>query len=370
LTWRWCDLSDIFKTLIKLITLLQMSDRYTSCFHPSALISPHQIVWMRKTLLLSIAVVLLFTARSQTLGGSTVFNFLRLPNTPQLTALGGINISQQSNDIGLVFHNPALLREGMHQHLHAAFNSFYGGISAYNLVYGLHHAKLNTNFAIGVHYLNYGSVPQTDAGGLVLGNFRPRDYVVQWMASRRYLEKWHYGATLKIISSNYGQFRSNGIAVDVGVNYVDSANQLQVGLAAKNMGVQLKHYGGSLPEDLPFDLQLGISKRLAKAPVQFSLTAHHLHQFDIRYNDTLFNASRHIIFATQFYIGNKIELTAAYNHLRRQELNIANTVNGLNGFSLGLGVLLPKLKIRFARGYYQNNTANNQLGIVVSFGKL
>jgi hypothetical protein len=46
---------------------------------------------------------------AQTLGGSSVFNFLKLPHTPQLTALGGINVSHPSNDIGLAFNNPALV---------------------------------------------------------------------------------------------------------------------------------------------------------------------------------------------------------------------------------------------------------------------
>ena len=74
---------------------------------------------------------------------------------------------------------------------------------------------------------------------------------------------------------------------------------------------------------------------------------------------------RHIVFATQFFIGEKLEVTAAYNHLRRSELDIYNTTNGLNGFSLGVGALFKKLQIRYSRAYYQNNTAYNQFGLNV-----
>jgi hypothetical protein len=42
-------------------------------------------------------------------------------------------------------------------------------------------------------------------------------------------------------------------------------------------------------EELPFDPTFGITKKLKNAPLSFSFTAHHLHQFDIRYNDTVFN---------------------------------------------------------------------------------
>src|SRR5687767_1237975 len=63
--------------------------------------------------------IIFFLVRSialdaQTLGGNSVFNFLRLSNTPQLTALGGENISNQTDDIGMAFHSPSLLRETMH----------------------------------------------------------------------------------------------------------------------------------------------------------------------------------------------------------------------------------------------------------------
>jgi hypothetical protein len=44
---------------------------------------------------------------AQTLGGSSVFSFLKLSSTPQLIALGGVNVSQPSNDVGLAFSNPA-----------------------------------------------------------------------------------------------------------------------------------------------------------------------------------------------------------------------------------------------------------------------
>ena len=66
--------------------------------------------------------------QAQTLGGGSVFNFLKVPNAPQLSALGGINISQQSNDVGLAFNNPALLSRKMHSQMNAVFNDFYSGV--------------------------------------------------------------------------------------------------------------------------------------------------------------------------------------------------------------------------------------------------
>jgi hypothetical protein len=327
-----------------------------------------------------ILLILVSQLDAQTLGGSSVFNFLKLSNTPQLTALGGVNVSKPSNDVGLVFNNPALLKTAMHTQMNAVFNNFYGGIKVYHLSLGYRNEKLNTNFSWGLNYFDYGNTSETDAAGSVLGKFRPTDWVMQVSASRAYLEHWNYGATLKYISSNYGQYRSSGLAMDVGVMFHDSSKLFSASVVAKNMGTQLKKYNGTDLGDLPFDLQIGMTKRFDKAPFGFSLTAQRVHQFNINYDDTVFNNENgfdngsnkkfsfnkllnHFILATTIYIGDRVEVMAGYNFLRRKELNIGNASNGLNGFSLGAGVMLGKLQIRYARAYYQSNTAFNQLGL-------
>jgi hypothetical protein len=264
--------------------------------------------------------------------------------------------------------------------MNAVFNNFYAGINAYHLSVGYRHEKLKTNFAWGLTYLDYGKISETDAAGNLLGSLRPTDWVMQLSASRQYQQKWNYGVSVKFISSNYGIYRSNGIAIDAGLLFTDTVRLISVSVLAKNMGYQLKKYSGTEPQEIPFDLQLGITKKLKNAPLSFSFTAHHLHRFDIRYNDTLFNNEfgfganrsgrftfdkifRHVVLAAQVYPVPQLEISAGYNHLLRQELNISNTTNGLNGFSVGVGLLVKKIQVRYARTHYQNNTAFNQLGL-------
>ena len=317
---------------------------------------------------------------AQTLGGNAVFNFLKLSNTPQLTGLGSVNVSQTSPDIGLAFNNPALLSTDMHTQVNAVFNSFYDGVTAGHLSTGFYSDRLKTNLLWGVNYINYGSTVQTDAAGNILGRFRAADWVMQVAASRTYMERWSYGLTLKFISSSYGSYSANGIAADVGVMYHDSASLFSASVLVKNIGTQLKKYEGTEGEDLPFDLQAGITRRFQHAPFSISLTAQRMHQLNIRYDDTLFNNDNgfanasdkkitagklldHLVLGSTIYIGDRVEVYAGYNFLRRRELNIGNGGNGLNGFSLGAGFLLGKLQVRYARSYYQGNRAFNQFGI-------
>ena len=309
---------------------------------------------------------------SQTIGGNAVFNFLDLPSAARISSLGGINISSQDPDISLAYGNPALLRDSMHAQVAIDFNMMYASIKNYFTCAGYHDKKLNTNFALAVNYIDYGSASLTDPSGNILGSFSASDYSIQLFAAGKYEKNWYYGGSVKFINSTYGQFKSNALALDVGLNFLDNSHSWQFGLVAKNMGTQLKSYT-LLKEDLPFDVEFGASKKLAKLPLQISVTVHHIHQFDIRYADTLYQSTssagfadkifRHCIFAAQYYIGNKIELTVGYNYLRRSELKISNGGNGWNGYSFGIAALFSKLQLRYARAYYQNNTAYNQLGI-------
>lgn len=336
---------------------------------------------MRTAIIILFLLKFFLPVQGQTLGGNSVYNFLKLSNSPQVTALGGINISQLTDDIGVAFNNPALLRPEMHSQLNMVFNNFYAGIDNYHWQTGFYHEKASTTFAIGLNFFSYGRITETDMSGNEMGTIRPVDYVLQVSAARQYLERWHYGVTLKFIHSAYGIYRSSGIALDAGVSYTDTSHMIQASLVLKNMGTQLTTYTGSGAAALPFDIQLGISKKLLHAPLQFSVTAHQLHHFDIRYDDETFNNENgysdntsgkkyifdklfsHIVAAAQLFIGEKVEISTGYNHLRRKELNIGNSGNGLNGFSLGAGLLFPKIQIRYARSYYQNNTSYNQFGL-------
>jgi hypothetical protein len=290
--------------------------------------------------------------------------------------MGGVNVSYKTNDVGLTANNPALLSSDLHSQLGLCFNNFLAGIKTYSLTNAYQYEKWNTTFGGHIYFVDYGSIPQSDAAGNVNGNFHPVDYVVQVSAARQYLERWNYGASLKFINSSYQLYKSSAIALDFGVLYSDTSNKIFASILAKNMGVQIKTYAGEA-EDLPFDLQIGITKRLAKAPFGFSVTAQHLHQFNTLYNDEGFNSQNnfssddnffnkllnHFVVASHIYVGNNLEATLGYNYLRRQELNIGSSGNGLSGFSMGLRIKFSKLQILYARSNYQRNISYNQFGL-------
>lgn len=309
---------------------------------------------------------------AQSLGGNAVFNFLNQPNCSQASALGGVAISSLNTDVGLTYQNPALLRKSMDYQINTSFNHYLAGIKNISFNSAFYDRKRNLTLGGFINYINYGNILQTDAIGNILGNSLASDYVLQVSLAKQYKENWHVGTSIKYINSNYAQYKSSGLALDFGLNFIDTSNQLQIAFVVKNMGTQLKSYDGLNKEELPFDVQLGVTKKLSKAPLQFSLVAHHLQSQNIFYNDTTYNIQEgnekfrgshqtlekifsHLILSSQLFLNDKIELTAGYNFLKRQELNVYNAVNGLSGFSFGLGLILKKLQFRYSSGFYQKN---------------
>jgi hypothetical protein len=314
-------------------------------------------------------------AAAQTLGGSSAFNFLRLQLHPQAGALGGRNVSHFGADPGMLSENPSLLRKIHHAAVSANFTSLAPTVMGLYAAGAYHLEKSATTLALSISHLGYGEQAETDASGNMLGTFRAFDQLLGVTISRKYNKKWYYGSTLKLINSRYGAYSSSGLALDVGLNYYDEERMIQFGFAAKNMGIQLTSYGNR-KEDLPFDLVVGMTKQLEKAPIRFSLTGQRMHQFDLLYNDTLFNEANfgsqpttnfgtklfsHLVFGTDILVGEKIVLTGGYNVLRRRELRIQNIASGLTGFSYGFNLHLQRLRCYYARTHYQSSLSHHQI---------
>jgi hypothetical protein len=332
------------------------------------------------------------SVRSQVTGGQFAFEYLRLSNSAHVSALGGISVANPDEDIALALQNPAMMRPGLHNELELTYNSYYAGIAIMNLQYGWHAPKLNTSFFLGVQYLNYGSFDQTDNIGNVNGTVHALDYALTLGASRKYLEHWRYGADIKFANSDYSDNTARALVMDVGVNYYDTSSLFDIGIVAKNMGVMAVRYNIHQPaEPLPFDLQLGVSKRFKHLPLRLFATVHHLYEWDVRYDnpadligtgslgtsDTISDKGshfgdklfRHFIFGGELTLGKRILLTVSYNDLQRRELALT-TDPGIAGFAFGVGIMLNKFQVHYARTYYSVAGPYNEFSLTMCLNKL
>lgn len=341
--------------------------------------------------LLTLSGILLchLAVKAQVTGGQRAFEYLRMSNSPYVSALGGYAPAHYEKNVSLIWQNPALFRPDMHQQLSLNYNIFYANIGIINGQYGFHSEKLNTDFGVGIQYINYGTIDQMDEHGISQGTGYATDHTIGISASRQYKNNWRYGATLKWANSVLSGTNGMAMLADFGISYTDTTNKITIGAVAKNIGVVLKKYNpNNAAEPLPFDLQIGVTKQLQNVPLRLFIVAHHLYRWDIRYDnpadivknvfDTDTSAKeksyfadklfRHLNFGAELILAKRVTATLGYSHIRRKENGFSDKMK-MAGFSLGLSVELNKMQLRYGQTHYGSAGAYHELGMNFDLNK-
>jgi len=216
--------------------------------------------------------------RAQQSSANEVYQFLTLPYSAKATSLGGINISHLGSDLGLAMYNPGLLDPSMDKMLHLSVKSYFSDIQQYDFSGAHYIPKKNWVLGWGLHYMGYGNINMTDVSGNEMGNFLANDYVAEVSMSSSFRKNINLGTTLKLVQSNYGIYKSTGLAMDLSMVYTSSNRLLRASILANNVGAQIKSY--TEKERLPLNIIMGVSKKLESAPIEFSFTAQRLSIWD------------------------------------------------------------------------------------------
>lgn len=314
------------------------------------------------------------------IGGRTLFDFLNLAPNARIAALGGVNISTRDEDVNFAAQNPALANDTMHKQLSVSVVNYLSTMTYGYAGYGHHLNKIGT-FHAGIHYINYGKQIMADEYGNQMGNFSSGDIAFIAGLGRDW-KRFGYGANMKLISSNYGGYKSLGFGMDLGGTYRSKDELFCAGFVFKNFGGQLTKYTDTgIKEPMPFQMQAGISYKLKYMPMRFSITAHNLQKPVLIFKDptkepeTDFNGNpipekkqigekiaRHFIFGTEFYLGKNLRIRAGYNHFRRSELRSEGRA-GLAGFSFGAGLRISKFRLDYGYGGYHAIGGTHQFSV-------
>lgn len=287
--------------------------------------------------------------------GSTVFTFLNLPYSAHATALGGDNITTITDDLTLAFHNPALLANVSDKSLSLNYTSFIEGSQVGSAAFSRQFGERSA-WALGIRYMDYGDITETDAANNEMGNISANDLALMGLYNYILSEKWSGGVAAKIIHGNYADYTSYAIGVDLGLNYYNEESDLSASLTFMNLGGQIKTFDDK-HEKLPTNLQIGITKRLAHAPIYLSATLNDLSHWKSSYfnperkklsfGDILLN---HVIFGVEFRPSDRFFIAGGYDFKRGKELNVEGSK--WNGFSLGGGLQLKRIKLGVAYANY------------------
>ena len=292
------------------------------------------------------ALFVLFSYEIEAQESKTVYNFLRLPVSAHAAALGGENISIDDDDPTLVFHNPALASNVADRSLNLNYMTYMEGVKVASASF-VKAFRERATWALEAQYVDYGTMKHTTVDNEVLGDVSAKDIAVGGTFTYTLSDKIAGGVTAKFVSSSLAGYNSIGVAVDLGVNYLNPDLGLSLSAVARNLGGQLKAYEDDF-EKLPFDLQLGVSKRLGESPLRFSVTMTRLHDWD----DKFIN---HFIFGAEAFLSDNIWLGGGINPRRSDDMKISDGESGSShgaGFSLGGGLQLDRFKLQVAYGKY------------------
>jgi len=344
---------------------------------------------VKKTLfetLCIVAIGLIFSIQTfaQT-GGTTTYKFLNLTNSARIAALGGNFLTIHDNDLSLALANPSLISSGMNRSLSLNFIDHFTGTSSGFASYGFNLSKLG-NFAATMQYYSYGKADNTNEYGEISGQFSAGEYAWNLGWGRMLDTVFSIGANVKMIYSSLESYNSLGIAVDVAGSYIPNET-FCASVLFRNIGRQLTTYTDQGVEPLPFEIQAGISKKLAHVPFRYSILLQHLEKWDLGYTDPnapvdpftgeveqesgldafAQNAMKHIIIGGEFIPAKFLSIRLGYNYLRRQEMKVVSRP-GPVGFSWGIGLKVSKFNFSYSRAAYHLTGSPNYITIGTNLG--
>ncbi|MBN1637631.1 MAG: type IX secretion system protein PorQ [Ignavibacteriales bacterium] len=289
---------------------------------------------------LKISLILTATLICNIIQAQNTFEFLRTDYGARAAALAGGYVASY-DDINAMFYNPASIRELQGIPVSFTFFKHLLDINAATLSSSYNFEGIG-RFALGIHYINYGTFVRADDFGNKTGEFGAGDIAFVLGYANDIAENFSYGANIKFIYSSIDYRKSTAIATDLGLQYKFPDDHFSIGFSILNIGTQLTTYFDTR-EDLPLDIKMGLSKTLEKLPVTFYFGINKLNEK----KDEVLQYLKPFDIGAEIKFSEVIKLRLGYDNEKRKELKVGTTT-GLAGLNIGFGVKIDKYSLDYA----------------------
>lgn len=277
----------------------------------------------------------------------SAFQAVQLDPSARHAALAGMNPALSGRGAGSLFINPALLTADDHGSVDI---SYLNHVSDLNAGWASHARMIDRvgTVAGGIRYLSYGEFDRADASGNRQGTFSASDVVVTVGIARGAGERIRYGGALNLMRSAIDTESATAIAFDTGVHYRARASRMTFAASIHNLGFAVSSIGAR-DETLPFDVRLGVSRRLEHLPLLISIGAYRLDDLDGGPGDasTVENILYHTNLSAEFQFSDSFQVRFGYSQRRHDELKIKTRLD-LAGFSTGLGIMISRVAVDYS----------------------
>jgi len=211
-------------------------------------------------------------------------------------------------------------------------------------------------FGLSIMSMNFGVLDRTtnalpDEGA---GTFNPSLMNINLAYSRSFSSSIHGGIALKIISESVADASAQGVAIDVGIQYITGKNDnFKLGVALKNLGTPMRFSGDGLSVksflpgrtyessfttewrgeqfELPAQLNIGLGYDfLIGADSRFTLAG--------TFISNSFTRDQYVL-GGEFSLRNIVQIRAGYTY--EEEMYSDDNLALHNGFSGGLSIQVP-----------------------------
>jgi hypothetical protein len=311
--------------------------------------------------------------------GESIYSFLNLPMSTSASGVGGNSVSSQEQDLNLVFHNPAILSPDLHNTIEVGYMNYISDIQLGSASFA---RKINDRSAwmAGIRYINFGEMVWTSAQNEILGDTYAGDLALTGAYSLKLSEHWRAGVSLSLIYSVLDEYTSVGLSTDLGLYYENPGQFLSAGLVVKNAGAEIVAYDETY-ERLPWDIQLGMSKKFAHAPLRFTVTVQNLTNMAISYlaeesdDETTESENlaqkifKHTLLGFEFVPSDNFLLSLGYNYRKISELGIAQRTF-FSGFTAGFSLRVKTARIGASIAKYHVAGSSLQMTYAMDLSKI
>lgn len=283
--------------------------------------------------------------------GARSLQMLNLAPHPRSAALGETQAIFDSTDLFAWMTAPAALNPGKANRAALSFQSLRESMSYSNATVVLPILKQQMPLGIGIRYLNYGKMQETDASGQVLGTFRAADYAVEVGTAHR-LGNYLVGGVMKWVSSQIAGYVTHGFAMDLNTAFIHPSADFQFSILLKNIGFAISSYS-SPPPSLPFDARISSNFKPTHMPLRFYLSISRLH--DWQQTKNIPEASEwlsHTGIGVDILLHRAFQVQVGFDGQRNQSLRYRDFSHRA-GWSLGFRLLLKRLQLSYALSGYQ-----------------
>lgn len=334
---------------------------------------------MKRILMIVLLLGFSFYASAQ-VGGRGTYQFLNLPINPQIGALGGKNITVQSDNPTNALSNPSLLDSLMAKQVSVNYMNYIADINYGTAAYAHHFGEKYGTFQAGLTYIDYGSFDGFDEQGNATNSFGGNETAFSvGYAYKIPSSNFFVGANLKFITSRLEQYSSLGLATDLGITYVNPETKWVASAVLRNAGRQITAFD-EVTENLPLELIIGLSKQLEKVPIRWHLTLENMQQWDVAFSNpaldetdlegnvsvdnpsAINNALRHVIIGAELFPDSGFSPRIGYSFRRSEELSVADQ-RSFAGLTFGFMVKFNKVRFSYTFMRYNQAASSSFFGL-------